>query len=455
MPAVIRKRALKSGKISWQVDVEGVDPATGQPRRVYRSFETRKAARAFVENRRAAARKGDVVDPSREPLGDYVAFWLDTVAEGHVRAVTLSSYRYLAARYVVPYIGGLPIADIDLDVIAAWQATLRDAKLSKRTRQLALGVVRQALDFAVSGRRLPFNPAALHRFGKHETAPPTKARNGGRRAGAVVIPEAPKAAARHNAARKAMPLDAVRAFLAAAKGNPHEALFNALFFLGLRPSEALALRWRDVKRSAVRVEQGVRYVAGGAWEFTPTKTGDVREVPVPDVLQPMLRTQKAAVGRMRLAAGPLWQDLGLVFPHPEGKPLRWDVIRRCHWRAIMKRAGLGTVEVLNATTGRSRFRPSHAPYCTRHTFVSVAAWAGVNVKVAAAVVGHRDTQTTLRWYTHSASDLESQAVDAVAALISGGAEGGAEGGTGHEGGKRAAQDANTAPDDGAAGNVSD
>ena len=58
------------------------------------------------------------------------------------------------------------------------------------------------------------------------------------------------------------------------------------------------------------------------------------------------------------------------------------------------------------------------------------------MKVAAAVVGHQDTNTTLRHYTHTADDLETPGVEALAELLRGGrrgklAPGGKKGGNRH------------------------
>jgi site-specific recombinase XerD len=79
----------------------------------------------------------------------------------------------------------------------------------------------------------------------------------------------------------------------------------------------------------------------------------------------------------RLAAGPLWQDTGLVFTTGLGTPLDASHVRR-DFRAMCEKAGIEGV---------------WAPRELRHTFVSVMSESGVAVEEIARLAGHSRIDT--------------------------------------------------------------
>jgi len=88
--------------------------------------------------------------------------------------------------------------------------------------------------------------------------------------------------------------------------------------------------------------------------------------------------------KQRVAAGPLWQDHGLVFASTVGTPLDDHNVRR-QFRVITEAAGLGTTWV---------------PRELRHTFVSLLSAHGVPVEAIALLAGHNQTATTELVYRH-------------------------------------------------------
>jgi integrase len=220
------------------------------------------------------------------------------------------------------------------------------------------------------------------------------------------------------------------AFLDAAKGDTHETLFTFLLLTGCRPSEAFALQWADVdlENGAATVSRSLCRV-GGTWTFEATKTDTgERTVPLAAPLVEMLREHRASVNERRMKIADEWRDHDVVFPGPAGKPLDISAVRRRHFNKICARAGLADIEGIPAperkgTRGpkprpRQRIKPWFTLYSLRHTAASLMARAGIQPKVAAAVLGHADISTTLRHYTHSAEDLESTAVATLAELVS-------------------------------------
>lgn len=147
---------------------------------------------------------------------------------------------------------------------------------------------------------------------------------------------------------------------------------------GLRQSELLGLRWRDVDGEAQRILVGGR------------QPGSARRlVPMPDRLALELESWR------RRAVFDAGEDL--VFGHPElGTPLdRTKVTRR--FQAASAAAGTRVI----------RFHD------LRHTFAITLAAAGVPLRTISEYLGHADLQTT-RIYAHYArSSREVEEVNAA------------------------------------------
>lgn len=97
-----------------------------------------------------------------------------------------------------------------------------------------------------------------------------------------------------------------------------------------------------------------------------------------------LKEHRKRQAAARLAAGPLWQDTGLVFTSSVGTPLDASHVRR-DFRVLCKKAGIKGV---------------WAPRELRHTFVSVMSESGVAVEEIARLAGHASSKTTETIYRH-------------------------------------------------------
>ena len=111
---------------------------------------------------------------------------------------------------------------------------------------------------------------------------------------------------------------------------------------GLRSGELCGLKWRDVDLAAgsLHVRQQAQRTREG-WTFTEPKTGaGRRSVTLPTVAIDALKVHRVSQNEERLALGPAWDDLDLVFANERGRPLeRQNVLRRSS-RPLLERAGL-------------------------------------------------------------------------------------------------------------------
>jgi integrase len=146
---------------------------------------------------------------------------------------------------------------------------------------------------------------------------------------------------------------------------------------GLRQSELLGLRWRDVDMRAQRVRvrnAWVRYEHSGEGK---SDLSTKRSVPMTDRLVAELKKWQ-----LRTVYG---DDEDLVFAHPElGAPLdRTQVTRKFQ------------VACVEAGVRRIRFQD------LRHTFATTLAAAGVPLRTIQEYLGHADLKTT-QIYAHYA-----------------------------------------------------
>ena len=148
------------------------------------------------------------------------------------------------------------------------------------------------------------------------------------------------------------------------------AYFLWMFYTGMRPEEAIALRWSDIDwtREVVRVQR-VRTFKGS--ERDGSKTHTERDVDlVPDAVE-ALKTMKAHTFMLR---GKDEDQSADIFQNPvTGRAWHDERSQRDnYWRPTLKRLGI-------------RWRK---PYNTRHTYATVALMAAVPPAYIAAQLGH-------------------------------------------------------------------
>ncbi len=144
-------------------------------------------------------------------------------------------------------------------------------------------------------------------------------------------------------------------------------------YLFARPGEVLGLEWGhsiDLKHQMVRIDRAVSERDGTLRPHT--KTGDVREFEIPDVLMPMLRAMQ------------IEQDgTGLLFNREKKRPQ--------YLRAALLAAGIDRHE-LHHSTDRSLAIRMHDLRASGITYLAMAGYSDDDIRERA---GHADFNTTL------------------------------------------------------------
>jgi integrase len=298
-----------------------------------------------------------------DALDDWLATGLDGLAPS-----TVTVYRNTIGRALREELGTVELTKLTAGAVQKALANLAAGR-STRTVQMAHNVLVRAIRHAERDDLVGRNVAALVK--------PPKGQLAGRPS-------------------KSLTLEQAVALMAAARGTRLEAYIVLSLLSGVRTEEARALRWDHVvawvsgqwipvAEAGFDHEQVAVFVWRAERAGGDTKTPESRRtLALPRKCVEALREHRVLQAGDRLAAGPLWQDHGLVFASAVGTPMDDHNVRRM-FREITQDAGLGTGWV---------------PREMRHTFVSLLSARGVPVEAIALLAGHNQTATTELVYRH-------------------------------------------------------
>lgn len=292
----------------------------------------------------------DLLTGGRETLADFAEEWWKLYAVPNLAPRTLRSYAGLWDRHVLPRLGGMRLNAITPEVVERYRAELEADGVGKPTVHRALVQLQGVLRRAVEWRRIGHNP--------------------------VKAVQKPKVR-RHREVRPLPPLTVERLRIAAAQRRKHgardAALIALLAYAGLRPQEAQALCWADVRERTLLVENA----ADGQGGVKTTKTGQARTV---RLLAPLA----SDLAEWRVVCG--GSDDALLFPNGSGgiwNDGAWQTWHRDAWAPACRAIGLEGAR----------------PYDLRHSFVSLLIHEGRSVVDVARQAGHSPTMT-LDVYAH-------------------------------------------------------
>jgi len=187
-------------------------------------------------------------------------------------------------------------------------------------------------------------------------------------------------------------------FLEAVRDDPLFALWWLVGLRGPRRGEIAGLRWEDIDLAAAELsikEQVI--VVGGKEDLGPPKSpAGVRMLALDEVTVAILwelwQAQKQRSGGR--------DPSGRVFTHPDGRPVRPDWLTR-RFAKLVKQLGLPPVRL----------------HDLRHGAASVAAAAGVDLKVIQHDIGHSSAVTTADTYVSVFRQVAAAAARASAELL--------------------------------------
>jgi integrase len=366
---------VQRGGSAWLVRVYVGRRADGS--REYRSRTikgSRKAAERALTKMLREKDTGQLVVPTRETLAAYLKRWLDLSAKPRVRERTLRDYGQLIHRHIVPVVGSVRLDRLTPLHIQGVYAGMREKGLSERSVQYVHTVLRSALKQAVRWRLLVSNP------GDGVDAPRVEKKE-----------------------REWLSPDEARTFLASVQPDRFYALWAMLLLTGMRPGEALALRWSDITDDGcAQIRRALVCRSGLGKRFEKPKTPrSERTIPLGKLVLGALKAHRKVQAQERLEAGSAYEDGGLVFATRLGKPLDTS------------RISVRFKRLLKNVVARDGVRL----YDLRHTHASLLLAKGVHLKVISERLGHSTITLTADTYGHVMPELQQHATEQMEALV--------------------------------------
>ena len=368
MRGSIRKRGA-----NWTIILYRGRDATGKKQQKWiGGFKTKKAAEQKLNELLAAMDKGLAVMPSKQPFGDYLRNWLDNYAAS-VGPRTFEGYSDRAI-HVIDGLGHIALSELRPEHI---QGYLRDklrggrsdgkpGGLSAATVQKHHALIKQALGHAVRRQLLAYNAATA-------VDPPKVTR------------------------KEMIALDEsqVQTLLDVAKDTSWYPMIHTALWTGVRRSELLGLRWRDLDLllASLRVVQVLHGLKDGSLVFSEPKSARSRRSIAlsPEsciVLRRHRKEQEAAAELLGIPFSEEWP----VFAHFDGSPRQPATLTHAFTK-IARKAGLSGLRLHDC----------------RHTHASLLLKLGINIKIVSERLGHSSVVLTLDTYSHLLPGMQEEA----------------------------------------------
>jgi integrase len=361
----IVQRGKNTYRITWELG-----RLDGKRRQRTETFHgTFREAQRRAREVQAEIDAGRITDPRDLTLEELVRRWLDQVAALRVKPSTLASYQRNLGQHVLPRLGSVKVGKLSaLQLQELYADLLRSGRRDGRPGGLSPRTVRYCHTLLVAVLGWAVRSGVVSRNVAQATEPPRERSN-----------EVPF-----------WTEDQVQAFLAVARFHRLSALWELALGTALRQGELLGLMWEDVDLEAGYVV--VRRQLGRSGHLEDLKTRNARRtVALGPRLVESLRRHRIRQLEERLAAGPFWEESGLVFVTQRGRPLSHrNVLRALH--TLAARAGVPRI-------------PFHG---LRHTHATLLHLSGAPLRALSERLGHAEPAFTASRYAHTLPAIQRE-----------------------------------------------
>ena len=385
---------------SWEAKFFA-DTPDGSRKRVSVYVKTEREALDELNKLRDQHRRGIPITTTTLTVADYMAYWLEHIAEPSIRRTTYATYEGDVRLHIIPGIGNRKLKTLQASDIRLWLTQLRtrcqccaqgkdanrttprccakaepeccQAVLSSSSIRHVLRVLRAALQDAVDEELLSRNVARLVQL-------------------------------RVTDDRKVRSFTRAEAlsFLKVAEQHRLYALWAVALAMGLRRGEALGLAWVDVDLDDGRltIRQALHRV-DGELRLEHVKTeASVAVLPIPGPLVGILRGHRSRQLEERFAAGSDWRDTGLVFTSATGGFLEPRNINRV-FHTLCARAGVPQLRV----------------HDLRHSCATLLFTMGVAPATVQRILRHSSITVTTGTYVEVIEAVQRDALDSMGSLF--------------------------------------
>lgn len=180
-----------------------------------------------------------------------------------------------------------------------------------------------------------------------------------------------------------------------------KAIFRLLAFTGMRKSEVLALRWKDIDLFGAKlsVNQIVAYGEDSQIIYQTPKTKKSKRTIALDPVTVKIMKEWQRVRKFLNFPARL-KDTDLIFPAETGQAHSFDFINY-NLRCIIQKYDL----------------PKITPHGFRHTHCSLLFEAGASIKEVQERLGHEDIKTTMNIYAHVTENAKEKTAEKFAQFL--------------------------------------
>ena len=313
--------AISTRQVKNKRDSNGV--LTGRPGKVYdvnikytapngekktyskKGFPTKKEATQHEAEMKAKLHNpgqiASIASQRKQTVASYLNEWVESYARVNLRPSTYDGYKRTIANYITPYIGGVALNQLTPAMVDKMFQQIIDKGLKPSTAAGAKRVLSVALSHARKYRYIETNAAkdTLTKFGKSDKTPD---------------PYTP---------------EQVKALMQRVEGTVWEmpVILGGLY--GMRRSEILGLRWRnvDLENNTFDVSEQLPFKVPPKTkvieEMAPPKSNG-RKLPITELARPFFLKQFAMQEAQREQAekdGKPYYDNDLVVAKPDGSPI--------------------------------------------------------------------------------------------------------------------------------------
>ena len=318
------------------------------------------------------------VDPNAITTTEWLKQWLaERVSDRAIGRPAAYNDAKIIENHLAPEIGGVRLQELRDANIRKLKSELLQSRRPGTVRKI-LGLLRQALNSAVTRKLIASNPAS----------------------------DVPMPSSKHGKKeRRALSESEIVELLRVAKNTPYDMVIGFALATGARQAEVLGARWRaiDLERGAFHVTHTLQVIEREFRMVPPKTERSLRTIQLSDTTVQLLRRHLDDQSAARLELGDAWEHHDLVFPAERGRYWHRSAFYR-GYRELVDASGIARPREVNVHT-------------LRHTAASQWIRAGVDLLTVSRRLGHASPSFTLGVYAHMLTGQQGPAAEALDHLI--------------------------------------
>lgn len=337
------------------------------------TFKTKSEANKALKEFEANKTKGTLVKPKSETVGEWLTYWLTSIASNSCEESTLYGYKNIVNRHIIPSLGEIPLQKIKPQQIQNYyndKLNDEESPLSENTVRKHHALLKTAFQVAVQQDMLISNP--LDKVIKPK----------------YIRPEINV----YNA-------EEMKKLFKATEGTRLEVVIWILGMTGIRRSELCGLKWNniDFNNKIISIKNTRINVGTKIIEKNRTKNiSSTRKISISDELIDVLNKERQSQSENKELLGKHYIDNDYVIVMENGKPYRPNYLSELFTKFI-----------------NNNNLPPITLHGLRHSLASVANNAGINLYEISKILGHSNTSTTSKIYISMFDDTHKESMDAI------------------------------------------